>query len=303
MDWLHFIKDFAVSLANQLRLSLFLILGRIFTREDVGDSGSDIDVVITWVDGDDPVHQWKRDSVLSKLKESKVSKTSKAKRRFKDSQELKFCIRSIRNHAPWVRRIWLLTDHQFPSYLRFWPAYKAGVRVVTHKQVFSGLQGALPTFNSLSIESVLWRIPGLSENFIYFNDDVFLSAPVTKEDFFSEKVVIRGRKRGIPDFSTAKPHVKHQINSFKILGLDNADFFSPAHFAHPLKKSVLKEVFEKFSDEFRNNIQYKFRVDEQFWPVALADYYMVQHGLGELRSQKDGFIFSVAKCKQLSGFE
>src|SRR5690554_4414571 len=246
MDWLRFIKAIAISLACRIKLSLFLVLGRIFDGEDVSTSDADVDVVITWVDGDDPLHRWKRERALSKNKKSRVSKTSKAKRRFSDNQELRYCIRSIRNHAPWVRRIWLLTDHQFPFYLRFWAARRAGIRVVTHKQVFSGLKGVLPTFNSLSIESVLWRIPGLSESFIYFNDDVFLSAPVTKEEFFSEKVVIRGRMRRMPVFDTAKPHFKHQINAFGLLGFSEDNYFSPAHFAHPLKKSVLKKLFENY---------------------------------------------------------
>src|SRR5690554_4768114 len=248
MDWLRFIKAIAISLACRIKLSLFLVLGRIFDREDVSTSDADVDVVITWVDGDDPLHRWKRERALSKNKKSRVSKTSKAKRRFSDNQELRYCIRSIRNHAPWVRRIWLLTDHQFPFYLRFWAARRAGIRVVTHKQVFSGIEGALPTFNSLSIESVLWRIPGLSENFIYFNDDMFLSAPVAKEDLFADKVIIRARKKAVPDASSASPHVKHQINAFNLTGLSGSEFFSPAHYSYPLKKSVLEQLFEVLSD-------------------------------------------------------
>jgi len=301
--WIYFSLDLAKSIFNQLKLSVFLFVSHFLDHFDSDGSDSGVDVVITWVDGDDVLHQWKRERALSKFKKNAVSKTSKAKRRFSDNQELRYCIRSIRNHAPWVRRIWLLTDHQFPFYLRFWAARRAGIRVVTHKQVFSGLKGVLPTFNSLSIESVLWRIPGLSESFIYFNDDVFLSAPVTKEEFFSEKVVIRGRMRRMPVFDTAKPHFKHQINAFGLLGSSEDNYFSPAHFAHPLKKSVLKKLFEQLSDDFMKNLAHRFRTNEQFWPIALADYYMVQHGLGELQSPNDGFVFSVAKCKNLSGCE
>ena len=42
----------------------------------------------------------------------------------------------------------------------------------------------LPTYNSHTIELNLHRIPGLSENFVYFNDDVFLIRPVTPQHFF-----------------------------------------------------------------------------------------------------------------------
>ena len=42
----------------------------------------------------------------------------------------------------------------------------------------------LPVFNSRAIEINLHRIPGLAEQFVYFNDDMFITKPVTKEDFF-----------------------------------------------------------------------------------------------------------------------
>ncbi|WWD21565.1 hypothetical protein CI109_106051 [Kwoniella shandongensis] len=42
---------------------------------------------------------------------------------------------------------------------------------------------ALPTFNSFSIESRLAWIDGLSENFIAFNDDMFLLRPLSISDF------------------------------------------------------------------------------------------------------------------------
>jgi hypothetical protein len=56
------------------------------------------------------------------------------------------------------------------------------VRVVYHKEFMPGW--ALPTFNSCSIEMFLHRIPGLSERFLYGNDDMFPVSPLTEEDFF-----------------------------------------------------------------------------------------------------------------------
>lgn len=295
--------DFIASVSGRLCLWVYTIISEFFVRRESGASESDIDVVITWVNGDDPVHRYRSKKALAKMNRTKISKTSKAKRRFSDNEELKYCLRSIYNHAPWVRRIWLVTDLQFPSYLRFWKALSSGIVVVSHKQIFSGKEKNLPTFNSLSIESMLWRIPGLTENFIYFNDDTFLAGKVNKSEFFGDKVIVRGRRREIGELYKAKPHFKHQVNAFRILGLSEDYFFSPAHFAYTLKKSVMKKLFYKYSEDFNSNIKYRFRNDKQFWPIALSYYYMIDSGMAELKTPKDGIVLSVSKCKRLSGEE
>src|SRR5690606_6238916 len=103
------------------------------------------------------------------------------------------CLRSIRKFAPWIRTIYLVTDQQCPGFLAPKVKSKLGVELVDHKEVFKGYENVLPTFNSLSIETALYRIPGLSSKFIYFNDDFVLVAPVDKGDFFEkDAVVLRG---------------------------------------------------------------------------------------------------------------
>lgn len=42
----------------------------------------------------------------------------------------------------------------------------------------------LPTFNSMVIEAFLWNIPNVLDNFLYFNDDVFLAKYLTIKDLF-----------------------------------------------------------------------------------------------------------------------
>lgn len=287
--------------SEKLNIYLGSVIDKIYPEDEKLDSNSDVDVVITWVDGADPLHAAKLQRELFKINGKKIPKASKTKRRFSDNEELRYCIRSIRNYAPWVRTIWLLTDRQFPSYLNFWAARSAGIKVVTHKQIFFGIDDCLPTFNSLSIESFIWRIPGLSEKFIYFNDDVFLSRPVEKEDFFSDKVVLRGRYLDLKKIAKPKSHFTHQLNAFRMLQLDEEKFFSPAHFPHALRKSVMEEVCGKFGKQFIKNTKKKFRDDKQFWPIALVDYYMVEKKLAKLDTSQDGIMLSVAKCKKMTG--
>ncbi|OQV20564.1 N-acetylglucosamine-1-phosphotransferase subunits alpha/beta [Hypsibius exemplaris] len=101
--------------------------------------------------------------------------------RFKDNEELRYSIRSLEKHAGWVRRIYIVTNGQVPHWLDL---DNSRVQIVTHEEIFLN-KSHLPTFSSSAIESHLHRIPGLSEKFLYFNDDVLLTQDVLPEDFFS----------------------------------------------------------------------------------------------------------------------
>ena len=101
--------------------------------------------------------------------------------RFKDNNELRYSLRSVEKYVPWVRRIWLVTNGQVPSWLNL---NHPRLTVVTHKEIFPNASH-LPTFSSPAIETHLHRIPGLSSRFIYLNDDVMFGAPVWPDDFYT----------------------------------------------------------------------------------------------------------------------
>ena len=102
-----------------------------------------------------------------------------SKSRFSENDELRYSMRSVVKYAPWVRRIFLVTNGQIPHWLNLDTDY---VTIITHDQIFAN-QTHLPTFSSVAIESHLHRIPGLSEHFLYFNDDVILNQPISYYDF------------------------------------------------------------------------------------------------------------------------
>ena len=137
-----------------------------------------IDAVITWVDGNDPVHKAKRKSYISCAEEDKSDDIG-GETRFMSSGEIVCCVGSILRYAPFVRRIFIVTDSQRPRLKNFiasnFPSPQTTVEIVDHREIFRGYEDFLPTFNSLSIETMLYRIPGLSEHYVYFNDDVFIS--------------------------------------------------------------------------------------------------------------------------------
>ena len=101
--------------------------------------------------------------------------------RFRDNDELKYSLRSIEKFAPWIRKVFIVTNGQIPSWLDL---SNPKVQIITHDQIFLN-KSQLPTFSSAAIELNLHRIPGLSDYFIYFNDDVFLGQPVFPYDFYS----------------------------------------------------------------------------------------------------------------------
>jgi len=143
------------------------------------DSGK-IDVVYTWVDDRDPVWQKAYKKAKAAYNEQ-ATPEAKVKSRFRNRDELKYSLRSIRAYAPFVHHIFIVTFGHKPSWLKS----HSKITVVSHEKIFLNKEH-LPTFNSQAIEANLHRINKLQERFIYFNDDVFLGRTTNERDFFSK---------------------------------------------------------------------------------------------------------------------
>ncbi len=268
-----------------------------------------IDAVIAWVDGGDEHHLLKKRELLSELGDRKKNElqTGRDQTRFVDNGELKYCIRSIRKHAPWINRIFLVTDNQKPDFIdeKFCSSYK--LYIVDHKEIFRGYEWALPTFNTRSIESAIWRIPGLAENFIYFNDDFVITSDVEPSDFFNESsVVLRGKWKKIHQYGplrmklneaisfvaknllgiTRSMHLLLQIRSAELAGFGRK-YFKVPHVPHPVRKSTLAGFFEKYPQKFEENIRYRFRNMNQFSAIFLAHHLEISDGNAELEPADD----------------
>ncbi|XP_040030053.2 N-acetylglucosamine-1-phosphotransferase subunits alpha/beta isoform X1 [Gasterosteus aculeatus] len=117
---------------------------------------------------------------LTAISQSKQDEDVSASR-FEDNEELRYSLRSVERHAPWVRHIFIVTNGQIPSWLNL---DNPRVTVVPHQDIFLN-SSHLPTFSSPSIETHIHRIPGLSQKFIYLNDDVMFGKDVWPDDFYS----------------------------------------------------------------------------------------------------------------------
>src|SRR6185312_8847543 len=138
----------------------------------------------------------------------------------------------------------------------------AFIELVSHDTIFHGLDVARPTFNSRVIEAAMWRIPGLSEHFIYANDDMFLNAPVSPENFFRDgKPVLQGEMVGpsrrrlkvrlrklagdLLGWKDNRPkHLIAQETGSALAGM-NEGFFHVLHRPHPLRRSVMETFHER----------------------------------------------------------
>lgn len=135
-----------------------------------------IDFVITWVDGTDSTWQDEFNKYLPPQHNSDIREI-----RYRDYDLLKFWFRGVEKYAPWVRKVFFVTNGQKPEWLNI---KHPNIQWIKHSDFIP--EEYLPTFNSYSIEIFLNRIPQLSEHFVYFNDDFFILNKL-KPDYFFHK--------------------------------------------------------------------------------------------------------------------
>lgn len=292
-----------------------------------GSSGiarpSPIDAVITWVDGQDSRHQEKLHSFLKK--QNILQTESAAPTRFNQVGELDYCISSIFHFAPWIRTIHIVTDAQIPPILLRLKGteYEKKINLVDHLTIFKDYEHYLPTFNSLSIETMLWRIPNLAEQFIYFNDDCVLLQPVDVQDFFIDGApVVRGawKTQTAHKLSTYwQRFIAHCMQRsyqpkaramFRILQEEtarkagvNRRFFQPPHVPFALKKTSFSDFFHQHPQQLEENIRYKLRDITQFIPVSLIYYLLFKNNACRWDKEKKAIMVhashhSLHKIKQ-----
>ncbi|WP_024800203.1 stealth family protein [Nocardia sp. BMG51109] len=222
------------------------------------DVGFDIDIVYSWVDGTDPEFRARRAGMLAQVV---VGEGDDADARIRQIDELKYALRSLHKNAPWIRRIFIATDSRTPDWLADDPKVTV-VRAVDH---FSDTRG-LPVFNSHAVECQLQHIEGLSEHFLYSNDDMFFARPVRPSMFFTPA--------GISRFIEADTRIGPGVNTERRSGFENAarvnrrllaDRFGHVitrHLEHtpvPLRRSVLREMEREFAADFARTRDSRFR--------------------------------------------
>ncbi|MFI6445464.1 stealth family protein [Kitasatospora sp. NPDC050543] len=259
-----------------------------FTRPRAEEVTFPVDAVITWVDDTDPAWLGRRararaargagapgQDVEPVEPVEPVELQGDGDERFRNRDELRYCLRSIAMYAPWIRHVYLVTDDQTPSWL---DTDHPAVTVVSHREIFAA-PDALPVFNSHAIETQLHRIPGLGEHFVYFNDDVFLARPVRPEQFFlgngasqfvfDSRIIPPGGVEPGDDEYVASQKTTRQLLE-RECGRTTTKVLS--HVPHALRRSLLAEAAERFGEELGATARSTFRSGTDIAPITLAAY-------------------------------
>lgn len=262
---------------------------------------NDIDFVLMWVDGNDP--EWQDE----KSKYEEKTEGDSREIRYRDWDNLQYWFRGVEKYAPWVNKIHFVTWGHLPNWLN---TEHPKLNIVKHTDFLK--KENLPVFNSRAIEINLHRIPGLAEQFVYFNDDMFLTRPVKPEDFFksgqpvdvaiqnptpsnarlgigsvisnnmeiinttfNKKVQI---KHNIKKWFSLK-YKKHLIANICMIPWNNFASFLSTHIPHSYLKSTFEEVWERETDILRKTSASKFRNKDnvnqwimRYWQLASSDF-------------------------------
>lgn len=240
-----------------------------------------IDFVITWVDGTDK--KWQEEKSKYSLEKSNDNRNI----RYRDFDLLKYWFRGIEKNAPWVNKIYFVTYGHIPKWLN---TKNQKLEIIKHEDFIPAKY--LPTFSSTAIEMNLHRINNLSENFVYFNDDMFLLKTTKPDDFFHKNlpcdtavlsaIVPSGKDsfehRLVNNINIVNKYYnmhevikknpfkwfnikygKEQIRTLLLIGFNNFPAIKYFHIPASLKKSFLEELWKMEPDVLENTSIQKFR--------------------------------------------
>ena len=239
-----------------------------------------MDAVITYVDGNDPV--WKQDY-------EKTTNVPVMEKRFRDWGTLKYLLRGIEAKMPFIRNVYLVVSHasQVPEW-----ADREQLKIVLHKDIIPA--EFLPTFNCNPIEMHLHRIPGMDEEYIYFNDDMFPVGDCRPTDFFRDGRPVIGYYTHLFASGMYKKICRNSDRlARKALGMKPSCFFTrPQHICSPMLKSQCEELYTKVEDQIRKTSATRTRTEENLNQYLFLDY-MNYKGL-VIREKISNKHFSVA---------
>lgn len=275
-----------------------------------------IDFVILWVDGSDK--EWLKEK--NKYSNEKIDVVNDAKR-YRDYDLLKYWFRGVELFAPWVNKIHFVTYGHMPKWL---DTTNPKLNIVKHVDFIP--KEYLPTFNSHTIELNLHRIKGLSEKFVYFNDDILIIDKVKPEYFFKKglpcaswqedvlvldensdlnfsHILVNDLKVINSNFNKRKAiknnffkwfNIKNGKGNLKNLLLfcwQNIVGFNNYHMESPFLKSTFEEVWEKEYNVLNESCITKFRDDNDVNQYVMSLWQIYSGNFSVKSHKKFGKLF------------
>ena len=245
-----------------------------------------IDFVFLWCDGSDPDFVRQKAQRMKEVRPEQITENI-GDIRYVQFDELKYALRSVNQFAPWFHHIFVVTNNQRPKWLIDHPK----ISVVDHKEIIP--KDLQPVFSSICIEMYLDRIPGLSEHFVYSNDDMMLNRPLMPSDFFdaqgnpivwmsnadAEKITSTRADQILKDCSI-NTWQKTLLRAWKLYRRKTGrkiPFLTPADALDAYNISMFREVLFRFPELLRVN-SLPFRTGEEISRVLFS--YVITNELG-----------------------
>lgn len=248
----------------------------------------EIDLVYLWVDGNDPEWIKKKEAVTGQLNDNSEAD---CRGRYANNDELKYSLRSVEKHAPWIRKIYIVTDNQVPEWL---DTSHPKIKIIDHKEILP--LECLPCFNAVIIEHYIYKITGLSEYFLLANDDMFFNNNLKPEYFFEKDgyPIIRQKKKIFGEWDLKlkklmglKPGQYRQmlIQAAHIVEkkFGKSYISIPHHNIDSYRKTDYQKAVEViFKEQVERNVRNHIRTADDLNRAAFA-YYSLAIGHGHLR--------------------
>ena len=209
-------------------------------KKDFAEENYPIDFVVTWVDDNDET--WKAEKEKFLCTSDNLTKKDNTNIRYRNWETLRFWFRAVEKFAPWVNKVYFISCGHVPEWLN---TDCKKIQVVKHDEYIP--KEYLPTFSSHTIENNIWRISDLSEHFVYFNDDIFLTRSVVPSDFF---------QGGFPKYCAVTKPIRannHMCSFDHALWNGLGEIISTVSIRDVMHKHPEKWLSVKLKDYYENN--------------------------------------------------
>ena len=246
-----------------------------------------MDIVITYVDGLDPV--WQKSY-------EQFTNTPILEKRFRDWGTLRYLFRGIEKNMPFIRKVHLVVsgESQVPEWVN-----RDEVNVVLHSDIIPAEH--LPTFCSNTIELHMHRIADLDEEFLYFNDDIFPLMPCKPTDFFVDGKGIIGMSRHFLAMDMFKRICRNSDRAArKALGMRPTWYFlRPQHICAPMLRSESKEVYAILEKEILGSLT-ALRSEHNITQYLFTDYLYLKGRIIARRQPRRHFSVGIASPEKIA---
>jgi len=244
----------------------------------------DIDLVYLWVDGSDEKWLARKNAFLEI---ESLETQNNCKGRYTDNNELKYSLRSVEKFAPWIRKIFIITDNQIPDWLS---TANPQLTIIDHTEILP--KEALPCYNASVLEYFIYKIPNLAEHFLFSNDDTMFNAPLTPGFFFTDDgfPIVRLRRKNLKLRAFLKALIGKKLSAWRKIVLNSTIEIEkrfgiyypgiPHHNIDSYLKSDYQHAVEKiFSEEIKKSLPHHIRSGEDMHRSGFSLYVLaIKHG-------------------------